>query len=164
MNTSHVVEPHTLNELEASIAKAMVRVNVNKETDLCQYLPGKEGRLHHFAFGKMKKTQPAELTKMIRGHILEQENPKTLSSKPKPGLMVKRQVEVRFKRSQINRLVDILKQAGEQGLISMLTPHQTLTQVQKLMLEMIKKKEVDAELWNTYMRLIEEEKDILKKP
>jgi hypothetical protein len=72
---------------------------------------------------------------MIKEHVLEKEAPKAFSSKPKPGLMVKRQVEVKFKRSQINCLVDILKKAGEQELIG---------------------------LWETYVKLIEEERTILQ--
>ena len=145
-------------ELEETISRAMQRVNAQKETELCHYLPGKNGRLHHFAFGKLKKTQPGELLQMIREHILEKDAPEALSSTPRPGLMVKRQVEVKFKRSQINRLVDILKRAGEEELISMLAPHQTLAQVQKLMLEMIREKDIDQGLWETYVRLVEEER------
>lgn len=152
------LQSSSVEELEESISRAMQRVNAQKETELCQYLPGKKGRLHHFAFGKLKKTQPAELLQMIREHILEKDVPEALSSTPRPGLMVKRQVEVKFKRSQINRLVDILKKAGEEELISMLAPHQTLAQVQKLMLEMIREKDIDQGLWETYVRLVEEER------
>jgi len=148
----------SVEEVEESISRAMQRVNAQKETELCQYLPGKNGRLHHFAFGKLKKTQPSALLQMIREHILEKDAPEALSSTPRPGLMVKRQVEVKFKRSQINRLVDILKKAGEEELISMLAPHQTLAQVQKLMLEMIREKDIDQGLWETYVRLVEEER------
>lgn len=163
MSLLHATVSNTLDELEESIARAMDRVNVRKESDLCHYLPGKDGRLHHFAFGKLKKTRPLELLKMIKEHILEKEIPKAFSSKPKPGLMVKRQVEVKFKRSQINRLVDILKKAGEQELICMLTPHQTLAQVQKLMLDMIKEREIDQDLWETYVKLVEEERSVLQQ-
>lgn len=97
---------------------------------------------------------------MIREHILKKDAPEELSSTPRPGLMVKRQVEVKFKRSQINRLVDILKKAGEEELISMLAPHQTLAQVQKLMLEMIREKDIDQGLWETYIRLVTEERSV----
>jgi len=162
MDTFHASAQSTLEELEEAIFRAMDRVNVKKETDLCHFLPGKNGRLHHFAFGKMKKVQPTELLQMIREYILEKETPETFSSIPRPALMVKRQVEVKLKRSQINRLVDILKKVGDHELISTLAPHQTLAQVQKLMLEMIRKKEVDQDLWETYVKLIEEERAVLQ--
>lgn len=162
MSMVDVAPKSGLEELEECISRAMQRVNAQKEAELCHYLPGKNGRLHHFAFGKMKKTQPLELLTMIREHILEKDTPQTVSSAPRPGLKVKRQVEVKLKRSQINRLVDILKEAGEEELISVLAPHQTLTQVQKLMLEMVREKEVDQGLWETYARLVEEEKAIIQ--
>ena len=74
--------------------------------------------------------------------------------------MVKRTIEVKFKRSQINRLVDILKNSGEAELIAMLSPHQSLGQVQKAMLDMIRSKEIDADLWATYVKLVEEERAV----
>lgn len=167
---SAVVEasPSTLQELEECISKAMNRINTKKETDLCFYIPGKNGHLHHFAFGRLKKAEPAELLKMIRQHILEKEQPSPVSSKPRAALMVKRVVDVKLKRSQINQLLTVLKSAGSeiQGadeLISMLSPHQTLPQVQKLMMEMIREKDIDQGLWETYVKLIEEERSVVQQ-
>lgn len=42
-------------------------------------------------------------------------------------------------------------------LIEMLSPHQTLFQVQKLMIDMVRSKGVDQELWQTYVKLVQEE-------
>lgn len=151
----------TLKELEECISEAMSRVNAQKENDLCRYIPGSKGHLHHFAFGKLKKTQPALLQKMIQEHILERDKPEHVSSNPRPSLMVKRTVEVKFKRSQINRLVDILKNTGDKELIAMLSPHQTFGQVQKAMQDMVRAREVNHDLWTTYVKLVEEEKAIL---
>lgn len=152
----------TAESLDECIHRAMSRVTAEKETDLCRYLPGSKGHMHHFAFSKLKKQSPTQLLKMIQQHILENESPNPISSKPRAALMVKRTVEVKFKRSQINRLVDILKKAGEEDLIDMLSPHQTLGQVQKDMLDMIRSREVDQDLWATYVKLVEEERAISK--
>jgi hypothetical protein len=167
---SAVIEtsPSTLQELEECISKAMNRINTQKETDLCFYIPWKNGHLHHFAFGRLKKAEPTELLRMIREHILEKDNPSHVSSKPRPALMVKRVVDVKLKRSQINQLLTVLKSSGSeiQGadeLISMLSPHQTLPQVQKLMLEMIREKDIDQGLWETYTKLVEEERGTLQQ-
>ncbi len=148
--------------LEACISQAMKKLNTQREFDLCPYLPGKEGRLHHFAFGKMKKTQPSDLLKMIKENILERDNPKILDSKRKTRRKTKGLVEVHFKEAQINRLVKILKGSGDEELISMLSPRQTLPQIQKQMLNMVKAKEVDQDLWITYAKLVEEDKAALK--
>lgn len=152
----------SVNSLEESIHRAMSRVSVEKESDLCRYLPGSKGHMHHFAFAKLKKRAPTQLVKMIQEHILEKDSPDPISSKPRAALMVKRTVEVKFKRSQINRLVDILKKAGEEDLIGMLSPHQTLGQVQKDMLDMVRAREIDQDLWATYVKLVEEERAVSK--
>ncbi len=167
MITHTETQKKSLEELQDCISKAMSRVNVQKETDLCHYIPGDNGRLHHFAFGKLKKSQPEELLKMIKKHILEREAPEQIASKPRADLMVKRTVDLKLKRSQVNQLLNVLKSSGSEipgaeDLISMLSPHQTLKQVQKLMLDMIREKEVDVDLWETYVKLIAEEQAVIR--
>jgi hypothetical protein len=68
----------------------MRKVDVQKETDLSRYIPGRKGHLHHFAFVKLKKTSPTELQQLLQEHILEKENPEPISSAPKPALKMKR--------------------------------------------------------------------------
>ncbi len=80
------IQKVSIEELEEVISKAMSRVNVQKEIDLCQYIPGAKGRLHHFAFGKLKKRNPAELLKMVNEHILENDNPARLAPTQRSGL------------------------------------------------------------------------------
>lgn len=150
-----------LSSLEDHIAKAMKRVNVPTESKLCRFIPDENGVgfIHHFSFAKIKKTNPAELQKLIKKHILDHEKPAMLPSKPraKRGGRSKSVVEVKFSRPQINRLFEILKKSGDEDLLSVISPHQSVTQLQKLMLGMIKDKQVDPELWNTWVNLIKEE-------
>ncbi len=49
---------------------------------------------------------------------------------------------------------------GAEDLISALSPRQTLKQVQKLMLDMIREKNIDLTLWETYIKLVEEERAV----
>ena len=102
MSTPHTTAPNA-EELNQSLSKAMNQVNARKETDLCLYLPKNGARLHHLAFAKMKKTQPYELLKLIKENILEKEAPMAFSFKRKPVRMLKKQFEVKFKKSQINQ-------------------------------------------------------------
>lgn len=74
---------------------------------------------------------------------------------------MKRTVELTIKKSMINQLLHALKVSkieGSEDLIAMLSPHQTLGQIQKLMHDMIRAKEVDVSLWETYKKLVEEER------
>lgn len=167
MAARHETQMKPLEELENNISKAINKMNVRKATDLCRYIPGERGRLHHFAFGKLKKTRPEELLKMIKEHILEKESPGLVASAPRAAQKVKRTIDVKLKRSHVNQILTILKDSGSkidgaEDLISMLAPHQTLRQVQKLMLDMIRDKEVDQGLWTTYVSLVNEEKAALK--
>ncbi len=100
---------------------------------------------------------------MIKDHILEKGNPEQIVSKPRAASVVKKTVDIKLKRSQINQLLSVLKSSGStiqgaEDLISMLSPHQTLGQVQKTMLDMIRAKEVDVGLWETYVELVNEER------
>jgi chaperonin GroEL (HSP60 family) len=163
MVTSILLEKNPVEELNEYIVNAMKKVDVQKETDLSRYIPGRKGHLHHFAFVKLKKTSPTELQQLIQEYIVDKENPEPISSAPKPALKMKRTVELTIKKSMINQLLNALKISkveGAEDLIAMLTPHQTLGQVQKLMLDMIREKEVDAGLWETYVKLVEEERAI----
>jgi hypothetical protein len=168
MVTRNETQKKSLDELEESIAHAMSKVNVQKIADLCHFIPGPKGRLHHLAFGKLKKSRPNELLKMIKEHVLEKEKPTQIPPNSRADLKVKRTVDLKLKRSLINQLVDVLKSTGTsiegaEELISVLAPYQTLKQVQKLMLDMVRSKEVDTALWNTYVKLIEEERAAVHK-
>ncbi len=46
---------------------------------------------------------------------------------------------------------------GVDQMIEILSPHQTLAQVQKHMIEMVKSKGIDQDLWQTYVRLVKEQ-------
>lgn len=160
MQTVYETEQSTLQELDEIIIRAMDRVNIQKDVDLCHYLPKNNKRLHHFAFGKMKKEQPAQLMHMINENILDRDAPQLLPVNIRPSIKKKNPVELKLNKSQMNRLVNILKEAGEQELIAVIAPQESLKEVQKLMLDMIRKKEINQELWTTYIKLIQIENSI----
>ena len=114
MLTDIVEEKTSLRELEACIENAMSKVQAKRESKLCRYIPHEEGHLHHFAFNKLKKTNPSELQSMIQRHILDSEQPSMVPSKPRAALKVKRTADITLKRSQINQLLSFLKHAGSQ--------------------------------------------------
>ncbi len=148
------------NELGECISKAMQKTATSNENQLCFYLPGAKGRLHHWGFKRMKQTSPQELLKLLKEYILEKETPEKISSKRRQKStepVVPRTVEVKFKRSQLNRIAEALKKSGDKELLALFTPFQSLSQVQKLMIDMIKEKGIDLDLWDTYTRLVQDE-------
>ncbi len=157
------LEKNPIEELNECIAHAMSKINAQKETDLSRYIPGRKGYLHHFAFVKLKKNSPDKLQRLIEEYILEQSNPEPISAQTRPSLKVKRTVDLKIKKSMINQLLNALKISkieGSEDLIAMLSPHQTIRQVQALMMDMIRAKEVDIGLWETYVKLVREEQAI----
>ncbi|MBS0628736.1 MAG: hypothetical protein JSS30_00755 [Verrucomicrobia bacterium] len=151
-----------LEELEDLITEAMKRVSVRKETDLCQYIGDSNGRLHHFAFGKLKKKNPEELSKMVRTHILDKDTPVKLAPKPRARYKSKQGVDIKLTKTQLSQLLNVLKLSssniqGADELISALAPHQTVKQVQKLMIDMVRERKIDAALWETYVKLVNQE-------
>jgi uncharacterized protein YggU (UPF0235/DUF167 family) len=149
-------------ELEEVIAQALEKVKGQRETQLSQFIPWKDGHLHHLKFLKLKKSNPNELQKLITKHILEQEQLKPLPAEPrsKSYLRKKRLFEYRLKRSQVDCIVDALEKAGPENaaliklLRSPLEEEITIEQVRKLMKNMLRDKRVDHKLWATYERLI----------
>jgi len=152
-----------LEEVEELIAKAMRRVSVQKETDLCHFIPGSNGRLHHFAFGKLKKKNPEKLGLLVKEHIIETANPRKIEPTRRSRSNSKKGSGVKLNKVQADQLLTILKNSsseieGAGDLIAALTPPQSFKQVQKSMLTMIREKKADMNLWETYVRLVAEQK------
>ncbi len=156
------LEINSVKEIDNCIARAMSKVRVEKEMKLIRFIPQGDGFLHHLAFKKLKRTNPTELQNLIQTHILDNENPAMIPAKPRSTSRTKSKSGVMLKRSEINQLLTVLRKAGSQiegvdQMIEILSPHQTLAQVQKHMIEMVKSKVIDQDLWQTYVRLVQEQ-------
>jgi len=62
--------PNISTNLEQTLERAMEKVKAKKESDVCLYVPYGDGRLHHFTFQKLKKTEPIKLLNILDEHIL----------------------------------------------------------------------------------------------
>lgn len=164
-------EKKSLDQLTQIINEAMGKVKVLRETKLSQFIPWKNGVLHHLKFLKLKQNEPAELKKLIEEHILSKSHPQIIARVPRerskePKSYVdekkKRVFEVKFKRAQLQRLTQLCVNAGEEfnDLQELLQePLQekkpSLEQVTKWMKEMIKEKRIDIKLLCTYEKLLQ---------
>jgi hypothetical protein len=156
MSTLAETGHETATDLEECIERAIKKLNVKNELDLRHYLPHQDGRLHHLTFAKLKNANPKELQMMIEMNILNKE-PVLIQGKPRTKKTIKSGGEIKFNKSQLSRLIDILKKEGDIELISILSPHLSLSQIQKQLIESISAKTIDQELWDTYRRLVEKE-------
>src|SRR3972149_8293381 len=94
-----------LRELEDVIARAVKKVNGDKENELCKYIPmNSGGYMHHFTLKKMKNKQPGQLGALIENFIIKSDAPKIVPPKSRaPRGSRKRKDNYSFSRNQLDR-------------------------------------------------------------
>ncbi len=143
-------------ELENLISKAVKKIGAKKENDICRYLPiGTGGYIHHFTMRKMKGENPDSLANMIKKFILDANEPKTVPPKSRaPRGSRKRRDQFLFTKTDIERMLNMARLAGDKEMIRKLTPRKDLKSVRRELLSTIRRGQVDHELWNSYVEAI----------
>lgn len=146
----------SLHEIEEVISRAIKKVGGKKENDLCRYLPMTSGGyMHHFTLRKMKSKQPEELEALIEKFINKSEKPSSVAPKQRAARgSRKRKDQYTFTRTQLERMLNIARVAGDKEMISILSPKKSLTSCKKELLASIRHGKVDHELWNAYVEAI----------
>lgn len=146
----------TLKEVEDTIAKAIKKVGGTKENDLCKYLPmDSGGYMHHFTLRKMKSKDPQELNTLIEKFIIRTDRPIAVPPKRRaPRGSRKRRDNLSFSRTQLERMLQIARLAGDKEMISVLSPRKSLPLVKRELISSIRHNRVDQELWNSYVDCI----------
>ena len=146
----------TLKEVEDTIAKAIKKVGGTKENDLCKYLPmDSGGYMHHFTLRKMKSKEPQELNTLIEKFIIRTDRPIAVPPKRRaPRGSRKRRDNLSFSRTQLERMLQIARLAGDKEMISVLSPRKSLPLVKRELISSIRHNRVDQELWNSYVDCI----------
>ena len=157
------------NSLEGCIALAMQRksLKLNKENDLCRYLPTEEGkRLHYLAFKKMREREPDKLKAMIEKYLLDPKRTQLIQS-----ARVQKKLSP-SKETPINpSLTEKLLYSFDQLIYTLRnekTPYpdkkenpmnllqRSLKAVQSQLIQSIQNKGIDPELWETYVLMVKE--------
>lgn len=150
-----IVESKTKNlrEVEDIIAKAIKKVNGKRENDICRYLPmNSGGYMHHFTLKKMKNRQPHELGTLIEKFIINTDRPSSVRPKQRAARgSRKRKDQISFTRSQLERMLNIARLAGDKEMISFLAPKKSLASCKRELISSIRHGRVEPELWSAYM-------------
>jgi len=149
-------DPKSLKELEDVIAKAIKKVGVRKENELCKYLPMTSGGyMHHFTLKKMKKKQPSKLGSLIQRYVINSNKPIIVPPKARAARgSRKRRDQINFTRVQLERMLNIARLAGDKEIISVLSPKKSLASYKRELILSIRHNKVEHDLWNGYVESI----------
>ena len=150
-----VSKAKSFEELEAIIEKAIKKVGGTKENDLCKYLPMEHGYMHHFTMKKMKHKEPAQLQSLIEKFIINASNLNIVPPKPRaPRGTRKKPGHMSFSRSQLERMLNMARLAGDKEMIALLSPKESLASIKRKLIQSLRQNQVDHELWNSYVEII----------
>ncbi len=143
-------------DLETLIEKAIQKVHGDKENDLCKYLPGPiGGYMHHFTLRKLKTSDPKQLTALLQEFIINADTPRALDPKPRaPRGSRKRRDLLNFSRTDIERVLELARQVGDDDLLARFSPRRSLPSLKRELIRAIRDNKINQELWNAYAETI----------
>ncbi len=143
-------------EVEDMISKAIKKLGVKKENELCKYLPMKSGGyMHHFTLRKMKYKQPHELAGIIERFVIHADRPVVIAPKQRAARgSRKRKDHMNFTRIQLERMLSIARLAGDKEIITILSPKKSLATCKRELIQAIRHNKAEAELWNSYVEAV----------
>jgi transketolase len=145
-------QPKSLKEVEAVIAQAIKKIGAKKENELCKYIPMTSGGyMHHFTFKKKKIKDPKELSNLIEEFIINTDDPTVVKPKTRAARgSRKRRDQITFTRGQLERMLNIARLAGDNEIITVLSPKKSLAACKRELIQSIRQNKVEPELWNFY--------------
>lgn len=142
--------------LEQQILNAIQKVGGCKENDLCKYLPVPTGGyMHHFTLRKMKTEQPGKLSELINKFIMTVDRPDVVPPKPRAARgSRKKRDQISLTKTDLERMLNIARLAGDKEMIAKLTPRKSLTQIKKELINSIRQGKAEHDLWNSYIEAL----------
>ena len=160
---SETLETKSLKDVEDVIAKAIKKVGARKENELCKYIPMTSGGyMHHFTLRKMKNKKPKELGSLIKRYIIEADKPLIVPPKQRAARgSRKRRDQITFTRTQLERMLNIARLAGDKDIISVLSPKKSLATYKRELIQSVRHGKVNQELWNGYVESVNAQQELL---
>ena len=151
------METKTKTNIEDIILKAIKKIGGKKENELCKYLPMKTGGyMHHFTFRKMKSKQHQELAGIVEKHVLHSDRPIAVAPKQRAARgSRKRKDHLNFTRSQLERMLNIARLAGDKEIMTILSPRKSLATCKRELIQTIRHNKVEQELWTNYTEAVQ---------
>ncbi|HSX13662.1 MAG TPA: hypothetical protein VLE96_04490 [Chlamydiales bacterium] len=153
MSVAQAEKNKSTKDIEDVISKAIKKIGVRKENELCKYLPMKSGGyMHHFTFKKMKHKQPQELASIIEKHLMSSDKAVVIAPKQRaPRGSRKRKDHMNFTRNQLERMLSIARLAGDKEIITILSPKRSLATCKRELIQSIRHNKTEQDLWTNYV-------------
>ncbi|MDE3046066.1 MAG: hypothetical protein KGJ02_05430 [Verrucomicrobiota bacterium] len=144
-------------DIEEIISKAIKKVGGKKENELCKYLPMKTGGyMHHFTLRKMKLKQPQELASFVERFVLNADRPSAVAPKQRAARgSRKRRDHLNFTRTQLERMLNIARLAGDKEIITILSPKKSLASCKRELIQAVRQNKIDQDLWINYTEAVQ---------
>lgn len=153
--------PATIGEISNLIDKAISKLGVRKENDLCRYLPMTSGGyMHHFTLRKLKHSDPKVLTDMIQNFIIKPERPKTVPPKQRaPRGSRKRREFQALTKQQLDKVIQLARSTGDKEIIALFSQRRSLAAAKRELIAAVRREHVEEELWNSYVEAVQAAKN-----
>lgn len=145
--------PFCSQDIEEAITKALKKIGSTRESDLCRYLPGDDGRyIHHFTMKKMKQRQPKQLLEMLEKNIFSKDKPSRLQHRQRAPRGSRKRLELmNLTRQDMDKVILALRQTGDKDIVKKLSPKRDLKTLKRELGLSIKQGRIEHELWNAYV-------------
>ncbi|NGX60933.1 MAG: hypothetical protein K940chlam9_00408 [Chlamydiae bacterium] len=141
-------------KLKETVEQAMKKIDAGKENDICRYLPSPEGGyLHHFTYGKMKKTNPQECISLIEECILKNSSPRQLDPKPRASRKSK-QSDMNLPNEMFGQILILAQEAQDETLLTKLLGSKPLAEIKRELIRSIRAGQINAPLWESYKHIV----------
>ncbi len=152
-----VSEMKNLDDVEDAIRRAQSKLGLNKESQLCRFLPspnGGKGYLHHFTFKKWKSRNPKELRQVIENHILGPERPQLIPHKERAPRGNLARLLGKLSPKDLDQLMVLVQQSGSPSLTAVFSPKHSLADIKRMLIYSIRINEVNRKLWDAYVEVV----------
>jgi hypothetical protein len=146
-------------QLESMIQLAVKKIQGRKENDICRYLPvDTGGYIHHFTMRKMKTEAPQALQELISKYIINTDKPATVIPKTRAARgSRKRRDQLLLSKYDIERMLNMARNAGDKDMIRKLTPKKDLRTIKKELIAAVRRGlhgQFEQDLWNSYVEAV----------
>lgn len=148
-------------DMKYIIAQCLEKLGLQKETDLCSYLPDADGyRMHHKTYNKLVHYRTAYLADMLKDYILSPETPKPFPPKKRTQ---KTNISGKIPKDTSD-LLDLAIDRRDDKLFHMIYKKLPFKLIKSYLLPYIKENQDDGNIENFVFTVMKKKRFIFRLP